>query len=102
MEMKHSNDNAMTIATIGFAVFASIVIIAAMVFLAAIVNQSPTVTDTYGNTINAQSNTSQNLVTTISSEEEYSMVPLMLLIVAVFVCVVIFAAWVASKTGISV
>ena len=102
MEMKHANDNAMTIATLAFTVFASIVVIAAVMFIAAMSNQSPTVTDTYGNTINANSSVSQGLVTTVSSEEEYSMAPLVLIIVAVFLCVVVFAAWVASKSGISV
>jgi hypothetical protein len=29
------------------------------------------------------------------------MVPLLLIVFAIFLCVVVFAAWVASKTGIS-
>jgi ascorbate-specific PTS system EIIC-type component UlaA len=101
MEMKHGNDNAMTIATIAFAVFGVLVIITGIIFMAATINQTPTVTDTYGNTLSTQANSSQSLVTAIASEEEYSMVPLMLLVVAIFLCVVVFAAWVASRSGIS-
>jgi heme/copper-type cytochrome/quinol oxidase subunit 4 len=100
--MKHGNDNAMTIATLGFAVFASVIIIAAVIFIAAMVNQQSATTDTYGNTLTGNSTPSQNLVTSLSSEEEYSMVPLVLLIFTIFLCVVLFAAWVAPQYGISI
>ena len=99
--MRFDNDDG-SVATLAFAVFASIVIIASIIFIAAIVDQQPAITDTYGNTLSPTSNSSQSLTTSLVSEEEYSMTPLILIIVAVFLCGIIFAAWVASKTGISV
>jgi uncharacterized integral membrane protein len=100
--MKRFKNDDGSVATLAFAVFASVIVIASIIFIAAMANQQPTITDTYGNTLSSTSNSSQSLVTAATSEEEYSMVPLIFIIVTVFLCGVIFAAWVASKTGISV
>jgi H+/Cl- antiporter ClcA len=89
------------VATLAAAVFAAVIVVVAVIFIAVMANQQPTITDTYGNTLNPTSNTSQALTTTMTSEEEYSMVPLLFIIVAVFLCVVVFSAWVVAKTGIS-
>jgi uncharacterized membrane protein YciS (DUF1049 family) len=100
MEMKFKNDEG-HVATLAAAVFAAVIVIAAIIFVAAMANQQPAITDTYGNTLNPTSNTSQSLTASITSQEEYSMVPLIFIIVAIFLCGVIFSAWIAAKTGIS-
>jgi hypothetical protein len=100
MEMR--TEYGVTTGEVAFALFGLIVVMVGIVFIAALSNQQSAITDTYGNTLNPTSNTSQNLVTSIAATEESSAVPLILIGCVVFLCMVLFIAWAASKSGISV
>ena len=99
--MKHGNDNAMGIGVAAFGLFCLVIVIAGIIYVSAMSTSQVPITDTYGNTLNPTSNTSQQLVTSSVSAEEYSAVPLVLIGATMFLCIVVFSLWVYSKTGIS-
>lgn len=96
------NNAASTIAGVAFGLFCLFAVIAAIIYIAAISTQQSPITDTYGNTLSPTTNNTQETVTALANTGESSVVPLLLLAGVVFVCAVLFLAWVVSKSGISI
>lgn len=97
--MKSNSENAMSIPGIAFGMFCVILLIGGGVYvLATNSNQSP-ITDTYGNTLDPVSNSSQDLVTSSTSGfGGTAMIPLIIIAVIILLIAVIAALWVATKT----
>jgi hypothetical protein len=102
MISKYDTEMATTIGTVMFGIFCIFVAMAGIIYIAALNNQVPTVTDTYGTAPDTVTNASQLAVVTMTAEEETSMIPLVLLATVIGLCVILFIAWVWSKGGISV
>jgi hypothetical protein len=105
LEMKRckvENDFAATVGAVAFGIFCLFAVIAGIVYIASLNNQAIPVSDSYGTGLDANSTAAKAAVIAMTAEEEASATPLLLLAGAIMVCVVVFVAWVASKTGISV
>jgi len=100
--MRRLDENAMSIGDIAFGVFALFVIITGIAYVALLSSQQPPITDSYGNSASNITNSSQGLVTNMTGIEEGSAIPLLLVASAIFICAVLFIAWLASKSGIHV
>ena len=97
--MKHSNDSAMSLGGIAFGMFCLVAAIAAGIYIITFNSSQPVVTDTYGNTIGSTANTSQQLVTNLTSAAgDGALTPLVLIAVVMLLIGCIAAIWIASKT----
>ena len=95
-----NNEHAMSISDIAFGLFALFLIISGIIYVAVLTIQQPPISDTYGNQFTNITNSSQSSATNLTAIEERSSIPILLLASAVFICAVIFVAWVVSKSGI--
>lgn len=87
----------MTIPEAGFAVFLIFIFVVGFAFLVAIMaeNDSPLV-DTYGNTQNEVTNSTHQVGEDLFQNESLT-VPLILIVSVVFLVMVLFAIWLASR-----
>lgn len=97
--MKHSNEYAMSLGGIAFGMFCLVASIAAGIYIITFNSRQPAVIDTYGNTIGTTANSSQLLVTNLTSAAgDGALTPLVLIAVVMLLIGCIVAIWVASKT----
>lgn len=85
---------------IGAVIFAAMCAFAGLIGIGYIISvnaQATPITDTFGTTLSPSSNSSQGLVTNLTTQSHSSLAPLILLIGAVAVIGAIFALYVASK-----
>jgi hypothetical protein len=95
---KYSNENAMAFNGLMFGLFCLIIMVVGTLFVVSVNSNQTTYTDTYGNTLNPASNSSQNLVTSIATTGSSDVDLIILLGCAIGVIAVIFLFWVASKS----
>jgi hypothetical protein len=79
-----------------FGVFCLVVVVLGAMYVASVANQQPTVTDTYGNTFNNVTNTSQNLTSLEDLTPGYGIA--ILISAVMLVIMVLFGFYIASKT----
>ena len=84
-----------------FAAFCGIIMIVGSVYVASLNNTSPTITDTYGNTLTPVSNQSQNLAQVTAVEGDPSLVFLILIIGAIGLCVSLLLALALMKSALT-
>lgn len=97
--MNHSNESAMTLGGIVFGMFCMIAAIGGGIYILALNSKQPAITDTYGNTIGNTANTSQQLVSNLTSAAgDGALTPLVLIVVVMLLIAVIVAIWIATKT----
>jgi hypothetical protein len=94
--MGFRNDDANGVGAAIFGIFCLVVVVLSAVYVSSITSQQPTVTDTYGNTFNNVTNTSQNLTSVENLTPGYGIA--ILVSVIVFVCMVLFGFYIYSKT----
>ena len=90
-------DKDMNLGAIIFGVFCVFVLGAGLFYVAGVSHNQPTYTDTYGNTLSEQTNSSINASEPTLVAGESSVVPLILIVGAVFVCCVVFLMWLVAK-----
>jgi hypothetical protein len=82
---------------IAFGLFCVFVVGCGVFYIAAQSQTQPVYTDTYGNTLTQQTNDTMNASSVAMSTGESSVLPLILIVGAIFVCCVIFLIYLASK-----
>ena len=95
--MKHQNDDAMGMGEITFAVFCVIAVLTGVIYIIAVANSNPQITDTFGETIAPNASASQDIVVSIQNTGASAIVPLILIVGIIALCAVIFLLWTASK-----
>lgn len=95
--MRSFSSDGFAVGEIAFGVFCLFVTIAGIIFMASLNAHAIPVTDSYGNTYSPTTNQSLGPATDMTSVEETSMVPLIIIAGAVFLCFVVFLMWVASR-----
>ena len=85
-----------TIAGLIFGVFCMFAVVVGAMYVAAMNNQAPVITDSYGNTLGNTTNTSQSLANSENLTPGFGVMGL--LTVVILLIAVIFGFYVASKT----
>ena len=86
---------------IGAAVFGGLILLASIggiFYLVGVSHNTPVQTDTYDQTMNPQSNDSQNLASTLTDTGASNSPVLILLIVVIIICVILFAIYLWTRT----
>jgi hypothetical protein len=87
----------MNIGAIAFGVFCVFVVGCGLFYVAGVSSEQPAIVDTYGNTMSQSTNDTHNATAIPVTTGETSIVPLLLLVGAVFACCVVFMLYLASK-----
>ena len=97
------NSSAMGIPEASFGLFCVVVAIAGFIFLVSLMqSHNDPIVDTYGNTQSDITNDTQQVSMDVLQTGSSSIIWLVLIVAAVFLCMVVFAFWVASKAGLSI
>jgi ABC-type antimicrobial peptide transport system permease subunit len=87
----------MNIGGIAFGVFCVFIVGAGLFYIAGVSTSQPAIVDTYGNAPSQTTNDTIEAATVPITTGETSIVPILLIVGAVFVCCVVFLLYLAAK-----